>query len=199
MPAELFRSALPSTSATRRASLLPFSIGAHVVVLTLAVIGPRLADIDLAITQSSVRTSSPIIDFAPPPPPAVTLKPPPSQQAPTTSPDKPPIEAPTEIKPESGVEPYTSDPTSSFGDLGPPFGVEDAVCAGRAFAAAAAGRTQADSGRRQNPAPAPAGHHRAGLPDLRAAGTCPGRGEIEAVIGEDGKVRNAKVIQGKPC
>ena len=199
MPADLFRSALPSTPATRRASLLPFSVAAHVVVLTLAVIGPRLADGELPSPLQHPGVI-PMIDVVLPPPPAVTLKPPPSRQTQSTSPDKAPITAPTGILPEPTIELGPSLLHDQSGDdTGAPFGIPGAV--GPPVAAL--------------PPPPPPVERRpmrvGGLiqPPRRIVSVAPvypqiaqqarveGTVEIEALIGDDGKVRNAKLLSGK--
>src|SRR5688500_8965107 len=99
MPAELFRFALPSAPTRRRASVLPLSIAAHVVLIGAAVMVPILADGDLPPPVRHLPSAIMIAGPAPPPP-AVRLKPPPSRQAPTASPEKAPLVAPTEINPE---------------------------------------------------------------------------------------------------
>jgi protein TonB len=198
MPAELFRSVQPSTPATRRASLLPVSIAAHIAAIAAAVLFPIVADGELPspVGQPSIVT---IIDDLPPPPPAVKLKPPPSQQAPTTSPNKPPIEAPAVINPESAFELSQSFEPNSGDDDGAPFGVKGSI------------------GPPVAPLPPPPPVERkpikvGGLiqaprrivsiapiyPQAAQQARIDGAVTIEALIGEDGKVRNATVIRGKP-
>jgi protein TonB len=197
MPAELFRFALPSTPARRRASVLPISIAAHVVLISAAVMVPILADGDLPPPVRQLNSTIMIADPAPPPPP-VTLKPPPSQQTPTASPDKAPLEAPAEIKPENMIELSPRGSGLPDGDdAGTPLGIADSV--GPPVAPLPppppvertpmriGGRIQAP---RRLVTVAPV------YPPIAQAARKEGTVEIEALIGEDGKVRNAKVIAG---
>jgi len=199
MPAELFRFALPSTPARRRASVLPVSIAAHVVLIGAAVMVPIVADGELPPVRQLGSTIM-IADPAPPPPPVV-LKQPPSQQTQTTSPDKAPLDPPDAIKPESMIEFSRSGSAQTDGDdTGTPFGIPGAV--GPPVA-----------GLPPPPPPVERKPMRVGgliQPPRRIVSVAPiypppaqqaridGAVTIEALIGEDGKVRNAKVIQGKP-
>jgi periplasmic protein TonB len=197
MPAELFGSVSPSTP-RRRASLLPFSVAAHVVVITVAVIGPRMADGELPNPNRALPFAFTNVEL--PPPPAVTLKPPPSsQQTQTTSPDKAPITVPTEILPESTIEPGPSLlPDQSGDDTGGPFGIPGAV--GPPVATlpppppplerkpVRPGGNIQPPRRIVNVAPV--------YPQHAQAARVQGEVVIEALIGEDGKVRHAKVVKG---
>jgi protein TonB len=197
MASELFRSELPSTSVRRRASVLPLSIAAHVVVLAAVFTAPLLGDIDFPPPNRPVPYAYTSIELPPPPP--VVLKSAPSQQTPTASPDKAPLEAPDEIKPEATIELTPTGSAQPDGDdAGAPFGITGAV--GPPVAAlppppppverkpVRPGGNIQPPRRLTNVAPV--------YPPIAQAARVEGKVEIEALIGEDGKVRNAKVIAG---
>ena len=196
MPAELFRSVSPSTPARPRASLLPFSVAAHVVVITVAVIGPRMAVGELPNPNRALPFAFTNVEL--PPPPSVALKPLPSAKTSTTSPDKAPLEAPTEIKPETALELTSVNSDGQGDDDGVPFGIDGAV--GPPVAALP-----------PPPLPEPRKPVRPGgniqpprrivsvspvYPQHAQAARVQGEVVIEALIGEDGKVRHAKVLKG---
>jgi periplasmic protein TonB len=197
MPAELFRSASSYTPVRRRVSILPVSIAAHVALIAAIFTAPLFGDIDFPPPNRPLNFAYTAIVLPPPPP--VTLRPPSSPPTQTTSPDKAPLDAPTEIKPESltelrpGIEPAIDD------DMGVPFGIKDSI------------------GPPVAPLPPPPPVERkpmrvGGLiqPPRRIVSVAPiyppaaqqaridGAVTIEALIGEDGKVRNATVLRGKP-
>ncbi len=135
-----------------------------------------------------------------PPPPPVRLQPPPSQQAPTTSPDKAPLEAPDVIKPEVSVR--TKLRTSGRQSTATTTACRLAFPARWALPSPPCRRLRRS---RRKPV-RPGGNIQ---PPRRIVSVAPvypaiaqqarveGTVEIEALIGEDGKVRNAKVISGK--
>lgn len=201
MPADLFRPDLQTTPVRRRASLLPLSIAVHVVVIGAAVLGPLVADTELP-TPAPVRFGSEFVRVTPdlPPPPVVALKPPPSTSAHTTSPDKPPIEAPAEIKPETAIERFgNSSPGIDEGD-GSLLGIDGSV--GAPVAALPPPPPSKPSGplrvggqieaprRLRSVAPV--------YPVIAQQARVQGEVVIEAVIGEDGRVRETRVVTGKP-
>jgi periplasmic protein TonB len=197
MPAELFRSASSYTPVRRRASILPVSIAAHVALIAAIFTAPLFGDIDFPPPNRPLNFAYTQVTLPPAPP--VTLRPPPSRQTPTTSPAKAPLDAPAIIKPESAIE-----LTQSFGpdragdDVGVPFGITDSI--GPPVAPLppppvvdrkpmkVGGLIQAP---RRIVSVAPV------YPAIAQQARVDGEVTIEALIGEDGKVRNAKVIQGK--
>jgi periplasmic protein TonB len=196
MPAELFRSASSYTPVRRRASLLPVSVAVHVGVIAAVFTAPLLGDIDFPPPNRPLNFAYTAIVLPPPPP--VTLRPPSSQQTQTTSPDKAPITAPTEILPEPTIELGPSlAPDQSGDDIGVPFGITGPV--GPPVTALppppverkpvkVGGVVQAP---RRVVSVAPV------YPPIAQASRVEGTVEIEALIGEDGRVRNAKVVRGK--
>jgi protein TonB len=199
MPAELFQPDLPSTPVRRRASLLPISVATHVVIITAAVFGPLVAPGELPEPARPLLYAVTAIDL--PAPPAVRRVPPAGQQV-TTSPDKAPLEPPDEIRPEREIPPTSFGPTVGEDDLaGLPLGVPGGVT------------LPAPQPYEPPPAPRPAGPVRVGgqietprrlrsvapvYPSIAQAARVEGSVTIEAVIAEDGRVREAKVVSGPP-
>jgi periplasmic protein TonB len=199
MASELFRSDLPSTGTRRRASVLPISVAAHIVVLAAIFAAPLLGDIEFPPPNRPLNYAYTSIELPPPPP--VTLKAPPAQQVSTSSPAKAPIEAPAEIKPESAIEPGEAFSSDSNGDDGGvPLGIPGAVGPPVAPLPPPPPREprkpvrpggQIQPPRRiVNVAPV--------YPAIAQSARVEGTVEIEALIGEDGKVRNVKLLSGTP-
>ena len=177
MPAELFRSDLPSTHATRRASLIPVSLAVHVAIIATAVLMPVLADGDLPpVVQGGPIAYTPV---APPPPPPASIRST-RQTAPQTSPAKAPLDAPAEISPEPAIEPtaigHGRRPRRPRGRGFRAGRRPGAALAGLRAAAVTAGRAEAGTAGRQDrtaadrpPRAARLSGHRA---DLASAGHC---------------------------
>ena len=199
MPAELFRSDLPSTPIRRRASVLPVSIAAHVVAIAGFVIAPIFATAELPDPPRPLHYQS--VDVVlPPPPPIAPIR---RDAAPTTDPGKAPIDAPEKILPEPIV---TTGPQrdgivveGGFPD-GSPYGTEGGIV------------TEVET-LPPPPPPQPRGPVKLGgqikaprrlvnvapvYPSIAQQARVEGAVEIEAVIGEDGRVRDARVLRGKP-
>ena len=200
MPAELFRSDLPSTPIRRRVSVLPLSIVAHVVAIAGFVIAPIFATAELP-DPPRLQLQYDAIDIALPPPPP---SPRPPAVAPTSgsNPDAAPVDAPERIFPEPLVTQTREwDGPLTDGENGVPDGI---------FGSTAVGPVQALPA---PPPPAPQGPVRLGgqikaprrlvnvaplYPAIAQQARVEGEVEIEAVIGEDGRVRDARVTRGKP-
>jgi len=196
MPADLFRSASSYTAVKRPTSILPVSIAAHVIVIAAIFTAPLLGDIDFPPPNRPLNFAYTNVVLPPPPPVRLHKLPP---QPPTNSLDKAPITAPTEILPEPTIAPGPSlGPDEPGDDNGMPFGFKGAV--GPPVAAL------------PPPPPVEKKPVRPGgdiQPPRRIVSVAPiypviaqqarvqGTVEIEALIGEDGKVRNAKVTSGK--
>lgn len=198
MPAELFRSELPATPIRRRASVLPVSIAAHVVAIAAVVIAPIFATAELPEPPRPLHYET--VDVILPPPPPVS--PVPRGPAPTSDPGKAPTEAPPELLPEPAIAPTGH-------DAGP---VVDG-----GFEPGMAGIDGGLTTRVVEPLPpppaVPTGPVKVGgqikpprrlvnvapvYPSLAQQARVEGEVEIEAVIGEDGRVREARVTRGKP-
>jgi protein TonB len=198
MPAELFRSELPATPIRRRASVLPVSIAAHVVAIAAFVIAPIFATAELP--EPPRRLLYETVDVILPPPPPVS--PVPRGPAPTSDPGKAPIDAPPELLPEpavvtagagtglvvdGGFEPGMPGidgglPTRVVEPLPPPPVVPTGPVK--------VGGQIKPPRRLVNVAPV--------YPSIAQQARVEGEVEIEAVIGEDGRVREARVTRGKP-
>lgn len=199
MASELFRFDLPSAPTRRRASVLPVSIAAHIAIIGAFLTAPLLGDIEFPPPNRPLNYAYTSIELPPPPP--VALKPPAPRQAQTTSPSKAPLEAPTEVKPES-LAAFSSLTGEDIADPdGAPFGIVGGV--GRPVTAlpppprALVERAPVKIGGQIQPprrivSVAPI------YPPHAQAARIDGTVEIEALIGEDGKVRNATVVKGKP-
>jgi len=199
MPAELFQTRLPSTPTRRRASVLPVSIAAHIVIIGAFLTAPLFGDIEFPPPNRPLNYAYTSIELPPPPP--VALKPPTPQQAQTTSPTKAPLDAPTEIKQESLTEFTRTNGPERGGDpdgvlVGIEGGVGPPVAALPPPPPPVERQPQKVGGQIQAPrrivSVAPV------YPPHAQAARIDGTVEIEALIGEDGKVRNATVVKGKP-
>jgi protein TonB len=197
MPADLFRSAVPSTPARRRASLLPVSLVTHVAIIGVAVLMPVLADGELP----PVATAAPAyvsIELPPPAPPP--LSPAPARSSSASNPQAAPVNAPPDILPEPAIAP-------SSGAIGDP--------AGEGFddLPGLVGGVGAPIAALPAPPPAPKVPLRPGgrieaprivtrvqpvYPPIAQASRVGGLVIIEALIAEDGRVRNATVLKGHP-
>ena len=196
MPADLFRSASSYMPVKRRASILPVSIAAHVVVLAAIFAAPLLGDIDFPPPNRPLNFA--YTNIVLPAPPPVRMHRPPSQ-TPTSSPDKAPLVAPEVIKPEVLLDASPDLGPEVDGDPdGAPFGIPGAV--GPPVAALpphppVEKQPVRPGGNIQPPrrivSVAPI------YPVIAQQARVQGTVAIEALIGEDGKVRNAKVISGK--
>jgi periplasmic protein TonB len=200
MPAELFRSTLPPSPVRRRASVLPLSIVTHVLVIAAVVLGPMVAPGELPEPNRPLLYAVTAVDL--PSPPRVQRVRPPAAATQTTSASKAPLDAPTEIEPESSIE------TTTFGaDLGPvdipglpggvPGGLDGPATAYEPPPALPQPRAPLKIGgqivaprRLRSVAPV--------YPAFAQQARVEGAVVIEAVIGEDGHVREARVTEGKP-
>jgi len=196
MPAELFRSASSHTPVKRRASILPVSIAAHVVVIAAIFTAPLLGDIDFPPPNRPLNFAYTNVVLPAPPPVRLYRAP---SHTPNPSPDKAPLVAPDVIKPE-----VLLDTSPDFGPVvdGDPYGAPIGIPGALGPPVAAL----------PPPPPVEKKPVRPGgdiQPPRRIVSVAPiypviaqqarvqGTVEIEALIGEDGKVRNAKVISGK--
>ena len=198
MPAELFRSDLPATPIRRRASVLPVSIAAHLVAIAGFVIAPIFATAELPDLPQALRYAT--VDVILPPPPPVS--PAPRGPAPSSDPGKAPIDAPPELLPEPEFIPPGRDvgPVVDGGfepgmpgvDGGLPTRVVEALPPPPVMPTGpvkVGGQIRAPR-RLVNVAPV--------YPSIAQQARVEGEVEIEAVIGEDGRVREARVTRGKP-
>ena len=198
MPAELFRSELPSTPIRRRASVLPASIAAHVIAIAGVVIAPIFATAELPDPPRRLLYEA--VDVILPPPPPVN--PAPHGRAPTSDPRKAPIDAPPAVLPEPDVVPLGSrtgpivhggfEPGMPGLDGGATIGVVEPLPPPPAVPTGPVkvGGQIKPPRRLVNVAPI--------YPSIAQQARVEGAVEIEAVIGEDGRVREARVTSGTP-
>lgn len=198
MPAELFRSDLPSTTAPRRASLLPVSLAVHVAIIGTAVLMPVVADGELPpVVQRLPMAYTPVA--APPAPPPAPIR---SAQrtSPHTSPANAPLDAPAEISSEPAIEPATVGRGVDLGDLA---GVDFGPAGSLALPSPAYvppplpdERKPVRPGGKIEP-PRIVRRVQPVYPVIAQTSRVQGTVVIEALIGNDGRVRNAVVMTGR--
>jgi protein TonB len=200
MPAELFRSDVPSTPIRRRVSVLPVSIAAHAVAIAGFVIAPIFASAGLPDPPRPPVQFDAIDVVMPPPPP---VRPAPRGPSPASDPARAPIEAPAELLPEPSL-------VTVGAEAGPV--VEGGFEPGMRGIEGGLATEVVDA--LPPPAPAvPRGPVRLGgqiraprrlvnvapvYPSIAQQSRVEGEVVIEAVIGEDGRVRDARVTSGRP-
>ncbi len=178
---------------------VPLSIFAHVAIFAAIIIIPLMAT-DVLPTPPSMMAfvaAAPPPPPPPPPPPAPAAPQPKVQPVPVTNPNAAPIEAPKEIKPESSI-PST---------VGVPGGVEGGVPGG-VVGGVVGGLPEAPP-----PPPPPSAPVRVGgairaptkvkdvkpvYPPIAQSARVSGVVIIEATIGADGRVKDAKVLRSIP-
>ena len=191
--------------ATRRRTILPtlVSMTAHVAVVAAIVVPTLYAVGELPEIPTMMAFVAPL--DAPPPPPPPPAAPPPakvreSQPAAPTRPDAAPIEAPARIEPESGFETI---------EAGVPGGVEGGIPGG-VPGGVIGGISEAPPPPPPPPPPARplpvrvGGHMEAPAvlrrvepeyPPLAARAQIQGVVSLEAIVGDDGTVRDVKVLR----
>lgn len=200
MPADLFGSSTPALAVGRRKSVLPLSIAAHVVGLGAVFVVTLVSETELPLPQRAmpeyVRLVMPGMPAEPAPP-----RPASSTTSSAPNPNAAPIEAPSEILPETGLEPIPHHAASSFGapEGGVPWGEPGGLGAGVALPPA--------------PPPPPSGPVRVGgdirpprrihdvrpdYPRIALQARVEGTVELDAVIDTDGRVTQVTVLSGHP-
>jgi len=199
MPRDLFGDVVHAsmTIASRKWYTLPLSVIVHALLITVVIIVPLLADDVLPAMPVMLAFVSAL------PPPGPPPAPPPAQRAaaravPAANQDAAPVNAPSGIKPDSGIvrDPEPADPSGAEG--GVPGGVPGSIVAGL---------------NEPPPPPVPVAPIRVfgGIrpptrirdvrpfyPDLAQKARISGTVIIEAVIGPDGKVTDARVLRSIP-
>lgn len=178
-------------------SMLLHAVGAVVIVVVALTAGDMLPNppVMLAFVAPVMPAPPP-----PPPPPAQPLAAAPRPTTTSTNPAAAPVAAPADVKPESGLQ-----PTAPAGSLG---GVEGGIPGGAAGAGPVAAPEPPPP-----PPPTQAGPLRVGgnvkaplkikdmppvYPSFAARARVQGVVIIEAVIGTDGKVKDARVLRSIP-
>ena len=174
------------------------SLAVHVAVIATAVLMPVLADGDLPpVVQGGPIAYTPVAPPPPPPPAPIRST---RQTAPQTSPAKAPLEAPAEISPEPAIEPTTIGSGVDLGDLA---GVDFGQAGGLALPSPAYvpppppdERKPVRPGGKIEP-PRIVRRVQPVYPVIAQTSRVQGTVVIEALIGTDGRVRNAVVMRGR--
>jgi len=197
MPRDLFQPSHDDTPALRRAGIVPFSVAAHVAAIGAAVLVPALAvgalpDPRAAITYVTTEHAMPVV-----PPPGV-----PNRGRPPQSARGAPLVAPDTLPPLDAEPPDTSSAVIDGPDTGVGLidGIPDGVVGGAAVMDLAPPpepqRAVRVGGDIQPPVKvrdaAPA------YPEIARAARVQGIVIIEATIGPDGAVKDAKVLRSIP-
>jgi protein TonB len=179
---------------------LPVSIVAHVVIAACVVIVPLMATDVLPAPRTVIGVFTAPPQPPPPPPPAPASTSQATKPVPASSPDVAPIEAPSTIEAET---------VTTTSELGHPLGVEGGVPNGVVGSLGVVPNVPAVP----QPPPAPSGPLPVGgkikeptkirhVPPVYPAVAQQARIEgvvvVEAIIGTDGRVKQARVLQSKP-
>jgi len=193
MPAELFHPSISSVGARRRAALLPLSIAAHAILLAAWFIVPLFADTEL-LDPPSREMAAYVPVTLPPPPPAPARGDAVPRPIANSNPDFPPIDVPDKIAPEARV----GQPEDSMGIDGVPEGIVGAI------------GSRVDSFVPPPPPPVQKVPVRPGgvieeprklkyvapiYPTIALTARREGVVVIDAIIGEDGRVKQATVLK----
>jgi len=199
MPAELFRPTVTAAAASRRASLLPLSAAVHAGVLVAVVLVPLLASgPELPAPHRAARLEYVKVELPSPPvaAPAVAASPV-AARRPGIS-----IEAPEGIRPETGLEGLplpvadTVPVIGAAGIGGPDPGAIEGMAGARpvpSLAPRAPVRVGGDI-----EAPVKVRHVAPVYPEIAIRARVEGLVIIEAVIGTDGRVADARVLRSSP-
>lgn len=200
MPADLFGSSMPAPAVGRRKSVLPLSIAAHVLVLGGAFVATLFSETELPLPRRAmpeyVRLVMPGMPAEPAPP-----RPASSTASTAPNPNAAPIEAPSEILPETDLQPIPHHAASSFGapEGGVPWGEPGGLGTGVELPPA--------------PPPPPPGPVRVGgdirpprrihdvrpdYPRIALQARVQGTVELDAVIDTNGRVTQVTVLSGHP-
>jgi protein TonB len=202
MPGDLFRTVAvrPPSVQSRRSPIFVLSLAVHIIVLVTVLIGSAVAPGVLPSPREVLAFYEPIrLDIKLPPPPSAPRPPnanPPS--APTVSADAAPLVPPSEIAPESPLQPLVSP------SAGVVVGVSDDIGADVGVIAAAPSAPVVTAPRPPvrvggNIVPPVKTHNVAPVyPDLARQTKTQGVVILEAVIDESGIVTSARVLRGKP-
>lgn len=194
MPAELFHPSIPTVGSRRRVSLLPLSIVVHAVILAAWFIVPLFADTELPDPPNRAMAS--YVEVKLPPPPAPPARHDPVSNKAAVNPDAAPLTVPSKIVPEQTVEspesgirteggvgfPGTEGLTIETAPPPPPPVVEKKP-------------VRLSSGIQ---APQKVKYVAPIYPQIALTARREGTVVIDAIIGEDGRVQKATVLQSVP-
>ena len=192
MPAELFHPSISSVGARRRVSLLPISIAAHAIVLAAWFIAPLFAT-ELPDPPSRAMAAYVAVTLPPPPAPpaqhdAVPQKP---QSA---NPDAAPTEAPSKIVPERAVDTPQSGFETEGAINGIPGGIPVKVESVPPPPPPSVEKVPVRPGGQIQP-PRKLKDAAPIYPQIALSARREGTVIVEAIIGEDGRVQQARVLR----
>ena len=199
MPRDLFGDVAcpPASLRSRRWYSLPLSILAHALVIAAAVIVPLMAADALPMPPSMMAFLAAAAPPPPPPPPAPMASPAGRHTTPAVNPDAPPTEAPVGINPERGLEPEAAAGKGVEGGL--PDGVQGSILSGLPEAppppSAPTPPIRVSVGIRQ---PTKIRDAQPIYPMIAQAARVQGLVILEAIVGVDGRVTEARVLRSIP-
>ena len=182
---------------------VPLSIATHTAVAAIVIFGPLLAPIDLPTPSAVMKLIVPRQSEPPPMPPAVraTPEPPTPAAAPATAfaETAAPRTAPATIsaEPDTGTSVLGPGPVVTTGSPGPEVGSVPGIAAKAPVPLAPAAATPLRPGG-QIRNPAKTRDVRPVYPAIAVANRVEGTVTIEAVIGTDGRVKDARVVKSIP-
>ena len=179
---------------------LPVSIVVHVVIAACVVFVPLMATDVLPVPHTVIGVFTAAPSPPPPPPPAAASSPRTTQPEPVSSPDAAPRDAPTSIEPE---------PVTTSSAVGHPWGSKGGVPDGTVGSVGVVPHVPAVPQAPPVPSgPLPIGgrikeptkvrHVPPVYPAVAQQARIQGVVVVEAIIGTDGRVKEARVLQSKP-
>jgi len=200
MPRDLFGDVAcpPAGFRSRKWYSLPLSILAHALVVAAAVIVPLMAADALPVPPSMMAFLAAAAPPPPPPPPSPAASPVRPRTREAVNPDAPPTKAPVGVHPERGIEPEPSAGTGVEGGL--PNGVQGSILSGLPETPpppppAPIAPMRVSQGIRQ---PGKIRDAQPIYPMIAQSARVQGTVILEAVIGTDGRVREARVLRSIP-
>ncbi len=208
MQLRMFESLVESDSVrhkTGQSQTLPISIGLHVVIILAVIIVPLLTSEVLPEPSAAARAFFVEPPAAPPPPPpppppapkaANVPKTPPKQVTPEDAKFVAPIDVPTEIKPEEGIDLGVEGGVPGGVEGGVPGGVVGGVVGGLPSAPPPQEQPVRVGGNIKEPKKIK--HVNPEYPDIAKQARVQGIVILECVISPQGKVTNVTVLRGIP-
>jgi protein TonB len=193
MPAELFRPSIASVGPRRRISLLPISIAAHAGLLAAWFIVPLFADTELPDPPNREMTAYVQVTLPPPPAPPAQHDAVP-QEPQSANPDAAPTEGPSKIVPERAVDTPQSGFETDGAIDGIPGGILMKVEAVPPLSPPPAEKVPLRPGGKIEE-PRKLKYVAPIYPTIALTARREGTVVIDAIIGEDGSVKQAKVLR----
>jgi periplasmic protein TonB len=192
MPAELFHPSISTVGASRRVSLLPISIAAHAALLAAWFIVPLFAT---ELPDPPSRAMAAYIPVTLPPPPAPPAQKDAVPQKPqSANPDAAPTEAPSKIAPERAVDTPQSGFETEGAITGIPGGIPMKVESVPPPPPPSVEKVPLRPGGQIQP-PRKLKDVAPIYPQIALSARREGTVIVEAIIGEDGRVQQARVLR----